>query len=273
MAVLDTLVNELLGSKTVNTLSETAGADKDQVTKLVTAAVPVLIAGMQQNSKTKDGAQSLADALDYHADDDTSDVAKAVKNADETDGKKIVQHVLGDNNKDITKGLSKQTGLSGKQVTTILALLAPVLLSLLGSQKKEDNTSSGGLSSMLGSLLLGNSSSQSQSSGIDLGSIAGALLGGSSSSSSGSGLGGILGSLLGTGSSSGTGDVVGGLLGSLLGGGTSSSSSAKKDTTSDLAGDLLGSLLGGSSTTSSSKKKKDTDAGDVLGDVLGSLLK
>ena len=85
------LISQLLGKKTVSALSETSGAESNQVTKLVTAALPILLAGMQNNAGTDEGAQSLAKALDQHAADDTADVAKAVKNADAADGKKIVK--------------------------------------------------------------------------------------------------------------------------------------------------------------------------------------
>ena len=244
------LISELLGKKTVSALSETSGAESGQVAQLVTAALPILLAGMKNNAGTEEGAKSLSKALDQHAATDTSDVAKAVKSVDAADGKKILDHVLGDNSKDIAKGLSKQTGLTSKQVVSILSTLAPVLLSLLGSKKQEDNAKESDLGGLIGSLLFGKDNSSSGSGGIDLGSIASALLGGGSSSSASSGGGLDLGSL------------VGGLLGGSDNGGKDES----------LAGGLLGSLLGGSST-GSGKKDDGKDAGDVLGSLLGSLLK
>lgn len=240
------LISQLLGKKTVSALSETSGAESNQVTKLVTAALPILLAGMQNNAGTDEGAQSLAKALDQHAADDTADVAKAVKNADAADGKKILDHVLGDNTKDITKGLSKQTGLTSKQVVGILSALAPVLLSLLGSKKQEEDAKESDLGGLLGSLLFGKQSSSN--SGLDLGSIASALLGGASDSKK---------------------DDDDSLLGSLVGGLLGGSDSDKKD--DSLAGGLLGSLLGSSS--SSGKKDADDGVGDALGSLLGSLLK
>ena len=38
-------------------------------------------------------------------------------------------------------------------------------------------------------------------------------------------------------------------------------------------GDLIGDLLGGDNKKKKSSKKKDNDAGEIIGDILGALLK
>ena len=87
--------------------------------------------------------------------------------------------------------ISKATGVTKGKTTTILALAAPLLLSLLGSQ----NSGSGsGLLGMLGGLLGGQTAqAQPQSSGL-----LGSLLGGSANSSA-SLASGLFSSLLGGG--------------------------------------------------------------------------
>lgn len=205
MALLDMLAGELLGTKSVGELGKSADASDEQVQQLVTKAIPLLLSGMYQNSSTDEGAQSLEKALDYHAPNTEKSTSAMLRKADIKDGKKIVKHVLGDNEKEVKKGLSQSTGLTQSQVSTLLGQLAPVVLSLVGSYKKEESrekADSSDLISVLGSALLGKEYQQVQpekQSGLNLMSLAGMLLGGSSQpkeQESGVNLSGLLMSLL-----------------------------------------------------------------------------
>lgn len=196
MKVSGSLTKQLLSDDSVKTLSKNSGATNKQVEKVVSAALPILMQGMKNNSKTKTGAESLLSALSSHAADDTSDISAFLKNADAKDGDKIVKHVLGGSKTDIEKALAKKSGASGTEVKSILSNLAPVLLSLLGSEAQSSNTSSSGIGSLLGGLL-GAEEEEEEDSGIDVGDIASLLLGGSSNSNSNtSSTGGILNLLL-----------------------------------------------------------------------------
>lgn len=206
MALLDMLAGELLGKKSVGELGKSANASDEQTQQLVTKALPLLLSGMYQNSSTDEGAKSLEKALDKHAPDAEKSTSAMLKKADIKDGKKIVKYVLGDNEKEVKEGLSKSTGLTQTQVTTMLGQLAPVVLSLVGNYKKEEKgkekADSSNLISVLGSALLGSGYQQVQpekQKGLNLMSLAGSLLGGSSQSkkqSGGADLSGLLMNLL-----------------------------------------------------------------------------
>ncbi len=182
MALLDTLAGELLGPKSVGELSKTAGASSEQTQQLVAAALPLLLSGMYQNSATPVGALSLSPALDRHAPEAQKSTSAMLRKADAQDGQKIVKHILGDDEKEVTRKLSKSTGLSQKQVSGMMGQLAPVVLSLIGSHKQEEQTASSGLAGLLGGALLGGGFQQTQQSGLNVANLAGALLGGSSGS-------------------------------------------------------------------------------------------
>lgn len=192
MALLDTLAGELLGPKSVGELSKTAGASSEQTQQLVAAALPLLLSGMYQNSATQEGAQSLSQALDRHAPDTQKSTSAMLRKADAQDGLKIVKHILGGDEKEVTRKLSQSTGLSQKQVSGMMGQLAPVVLSLVGNHKQEEQAASSGLAGLLGSALLGGGYQQAQQGGLNVANLAGALLGGSSSGS-GNLLSGLLG--------------------------------------------------------------------------------
>lgn len=206
MALLDMLAGELLGTKSVGELSKSAGASDDQVKQLVTKALPLFLSGMYQNSSTDEGAQALEKALDDHAPNAEKSTSSMLRKADVKDGQKIVEHVLGANEKEVTKGLSQSTGLTQTQVSTLLGQLAPVILSLVGNYKQEENgkekADSSNLLSVLGSALLGKEYQQVQpekQNGLNLMSLAGSLLGSSSQpkeQESGVNLSGLLMNLL-----------------------------------------------------------------------------
>ena len=133
-----------------------------------------------------------------------ANVGDFLKGADLKDGKKILGHVLGDNQNAMIEKIAGEAGVTKGKATSILALAAPLLLSLLGNQNSGNNML-GLLGGLLGmSLLSGNNNGG--------GLLSGLLGGGSSSSSQSSGL---LGSLLGGGSSSNE-SSSGGLFNSLL---------------------------------------------------------
>lgn len=140
-----------------------------------------MLQGLTGNSKSEEGAKSLAKALDTHAEKNT----KTVDEADEADGEKIVNHILGSKTKTVTKDIAGKTKLSSNQVMSILAICAPLLMSLLGNEKKSKGSKSKSdsldMTSLLTSLIGGGTSSKKDNDGIDLGDIAGLLLKTSSS--------------------------------------------------------------------------------------------
>ena len=206
MALLDMLAGELLGTKSVGELSKSANASNEQVKQLVTKALPLLLSGMYQNSSTDEGAKSLEKALDEHAPNAEKSTSAMLRKADIKDGNKIVKYVLGDSEKEVKKELAQSTGLTQTQVSALLGQLAPVVLSLVGNYKKEekgeDKADSPNLISILGSALLGKEYQQvkpEKQNGLNLISLAGSLLGGSSQSTeqeSGVNLSGLLMNLL-----------------------------------------------------------------------------
>ena len=225
----------LVGGDGIEALSSITKTDGSKVSAVLTEALPVLVGKMSDNASTKEGAASLNKALNEHKTGDVIDTAAFLKAADSKDGKKILGHILGDDQKAATKALSRKSGLSGSKVGTILTMVAPLLLSQLGNKKDDDDDS-----------------------GSSLGGLLGGLLGGGSSGAGGIGaslLGGLLGS---AGGSSGSGGLLGGLLGGLGGlfGGGKKEEKKDEESSGSALGGLLGGLFGGSSDDSSSSKKK-----------------
>ena len=143
MNLLNLLLGSMTSEDTVNTLSQKTGASSKQVSMLITLALPLLIKYLTKNASSQSGAQSLLGALMQHT--NKNSMADQVAQADEEDGKKILQHILGDRSTDVMNDLAGKTGLSGDQVSQLLGNLAPSMMSGLsaaankGSNQQSDD--------------------------------------------------------------------------------------------------------------------------------------
>ncbi len=147
--MIETLTKQLLSNELQKTLGKSVDAKPNNVAKLTELAVPTLLAGLGKNSSTKAGAASLLEALTQHEGTDVTNLAKALKGVDTTDGAKIIGHILGGNTENVQSNLAKESGLDITQVSGLLNQLAPLLMGALGQQKKSGALDVGNLSKML----------------------------------------------------------------------------------------------------------------------------
>ena len=135
MSLLETLLQSMTSTSSLNTMSKRTGGNNDQMAALITAALPILLKALTSNASTQSGAASLQEALGQHQ--ETGSIAEQFEEADEADGAKILQHILGGNSSSVMNGLSRQSGLSNDQVGSALGALAPVLLSSLSAASNQ----------------------------------------------------------------------------------------------------------------------------------------
>ena len=150
---LNALMGTLLSGDTIANMSQKTGASSQEVQNVLASALPALL----------NGAQAQANSAD------TADLTSFVQNIDMDDGAKIVGHLLGNQQTEITQTASQRAGLSSGSTGLILAAAAPLLMSLLGKQTSgNQNNNAMGIGSLLGSML----------GGADTTSLIGSLLGG-----------------------------------------------------------------------------------------------
>ena len=150
---LKKLAGTLLCSDSIKVLSDLTDASGKDVTKVLTQAIPVLLNGANEQAKDKKTADSFVSALSQHAKDDTKDLSKFMSNVDLKDGSKILTHLLGSDKENVLGDIAEKAGVSKKKTDSILSAIAPLLLSLLGQQKDEDDDKDSGIENLLGSLL------------------------------------------------------------------------------------------------------------------------
>jgi len=210
MASILDLLNSDLGKQLVNGASAQTGQPADKTSNVLSMALPFLIGAMKKNASTPDGAAGLLNALHGKHDGSILDnlgglFNGGVDDAVQKDGAGILGHILGGSQSNIENALSQKSGMDAASVAQILKVAAPILMGVLGKQTRQSNVSdSGGLGSLLGSMMGGQAASQDQSfieslldadgDGSIIDDVAGMVLGGSKKKG---GLGGLLGGLFG----------------------------------------------------------------------------
>ena len=196
MNLLEMLGGSLTQKESVDNIAKKSKSSNAQIIKLVALWLPLLMTYLTRNARKEGGTRSLANALGQHK--DTNSLASQIEDADTEDGEKILKHILGDDEDQVTKNLAKQAGMDQSQVISALDAMLPGIMS--------------GISSSASQAARKQKSGVDLSDGIDLTDIMG-MLGGSSASgkSSGMGLESLLGGFLGTGAPKKSADAARGI--------------------------------------------------------------
>lgn len=199
-------LQDILRQIPVDQIAGLLGTDRQTAQTAVEAAVPTLLAGMQNNAQASDGAASLESALGQHQ-DGLLEGGVDVSQVDTADGEKIVSHVFGGQQDQVASqlaGTSQFGGVGGDLIKKLLPILAPIVMSYLANKVlggRGQSSEAGGAGG---------------AGGLDLGGILGGILGGGAAAGGSGGMGGL-----------------GDLLGGLLGGGQPSSQAAVPDARQD----------------------------------------
>ena len=150
-SILDDLNGQLLSGGTVQEMSNQIGADPAATRQAVTAALPVLLGQLARNASAPDGAAALDGALGRDHDGSVlEDVPAAVRGFQSGPGASILRHVFGQRQPAVQSGLGKVSGLNAQQTQQLLAMLAPIVLGMLGRAKRQRGLDARGVADVLG---------------------------------------------------------------------------------------------------------------------------
>lgn len=170
MSSLLNLLHEQLGDRQIGEISRVIDADPESTRSAISAALPVLLAGLARNSSASDErAESLNRALEKDHDGGLLDdlgpllgMAGALlgggggggmpsRDAQPKafDGAGILEHILGGRREPVEQSVGKASGLDTSQIAKLLPLLAPIVMAALARVKKEQNLDGKGLATRL----------------------------------------------------------------------------------------------------------------------------
>ncbi|WP_452218712.1 DUF937 domain-containing protein [Lacinutrix undariae] len=208
--ILD-LLNGDLGKTLISGVAGQTQQSESKTQDVLTMALPVLMQAMKRNAATPEGAEGLMSAITNSKHDGSlldnlgGLFSGGVDDNVLSDGSKILGHVLGSKQDNVTTALGAKSGMDAGSVAQILKVAAPILMSMLSKKASQDSvSSSSGLEGLLGGLISGNSQDQEQSflesildadgDGSVIDDVAGMVLGGDKNKG---GIGGLLGGLFG----------------------------------------------------------------------------
>lgn len=194
-SVLDDLRSRLSGD-TVNDISRRIGADPAQTKQAIDAALPMLLAALGKEAADPERGDGLKQAIREDHDGSVVDNLGAYLSGQmsgrATNGNGILDHVLGERREPAVQALSSRSGLDFGTIASLLPLLAPIVMGMLGKKER-----GGGLSLDSITDALGRDTQRAANEQPDLGDLLGSVLGGGSGSAQGGGIGDVLGSIFG----------------------------------------------------------------------------
>ncbi len=145
------LIKNSIGEQAVEQVAKNVGGNKQATQRAIAAAIPMLLSALQKNTKSRRGAESLANALEKDHDGGILNNLGSLlgQSSHQSTGERILGHVLGRRTDNVSNQLGKATGLGSADVTKILANLAPVVLGAVGQAKRQNNLGVSGLQDML----------------------------------------------------------------------------------------------------------------------------
>jgi hypothetical protein len=148
MSLLDQL-KQSIGPEALQQISAQLGTDHNATNSAVNAALPMLVGALAGNASTPAGASALNTALDSHDGSALNNIS-GILSGHGGMGASILSHVLGGNQTAVTTGIGAASGLDASKVTSLLAMLAPIVMGALGKARTTNGLDAGGLASMLG---------------------------------------------------------------------------------------------------------------------------
>ena len=196
-------LDDILTQVPIDDIAAKLGVSHDVAKAAVEQGGAVLLGGLAKNAETESGSAAIQNALKKH---EGKTGAAKVDDIDQADGGKIVSHILGAKEKEVTATLTESKATAGIDFGKLLPILAPIVMGLIANANKGKTQKA--------------DAGAEQESGGGIGDLIGGILGGGNSSGSGGGgIGDVLGGILGGGGSKGGDGIdLGGLLGGLLGG-------------------------------------------------------
>ena len=156
----------LLQGQDIGNLASQVGGNEGEAKNGVMAALPAMLAALGKNAGTEKGAEELNNALEKKHDGSILDnLSGYLSNPYLKDGAGILNHLFGNQTSNVANAVSQSSGLDTNGSMKMLQMLAPILMGILGQQKKQNNLDAKGLGNLT-SMLASNFGSEAGTSGI-----------------------------------------------------------------------------------------------------------
>ena len=144
---LNSIIN-LLQGQDLQELASKVGGNEEEVKSGLGIALPAMLEALNKNTNTPEGAESLNKALENHDGSILNNVMGFLDNPQSEDGLGILGHLFGNSTSNVAQAVSKSSGLDQNNSMQLLMTVAPLVLGMLGKQKKQNNLDANGLNGL-----------------------------------------------------------------------------------------------------------------------------
>ena len=149
-------VMQFLTPDMVSKIARTFGIDPDVAQKVVSAAVPVILASFAGLAAKPAGAQQLSQTLEQQRPDMLSQIASAIGGPDQKTiadtGSGMLSTLLGGGNLNgLSSAVGDFAGINQSAGKSVLGLIAPMVMGVLGQQQRSGGLDANGLANLLAS--------------------------------------------------------------------------------------------------------------------------
>lgn len=134
----------------IELISKKLNIEEEKVRSIVTIGIPVLLKALSKNTKDPKEAEEVSEAIaEDHDGSILGDLTSLFGDDTQTDGGKILKHILGEKLPSTTKTIAEKTDTKSVDVKNILVTLAPLIMGTLGRQQKEENLDTEGTKQLI----------------------------------------------------------------------------------------------------------------------------
>ncbi len=145
-------VSEQIGSDQINAIANRLGASPEQTEQAIQMALPTLLAALAKNAENEDGAAQLHAAVSRDHDGSILErlggMFEGSANQSSSAGS-LLARILGSRQSRVEQGIGKAAGLDVMKAGSLLAMLAPIVMGIIGRQTRGGKMDSGALAGML----------------------------------------------------------------------------------------------------------------------------
>ncbi|HEV8082273.1 MAG TPA: OmpA family protein [Chitinophagaceae bacterium] len=146
--ILDSVMN-LITPNHIDNASQHLGESNAGITKAIGVGLPTILAGLISRVEKGEGSSVLNEAVQADKNPEYSNVSSLFGGTASGAGTSWLSSLFGSSHNTVTDSIGKYSGIKSSSATSVLGMLAPLVLSFLGRHASTNNLSSGSLSSLL----------------------------------------------------------------------------------------------------------------------------
>ena len=140
MNLLNTILESGLDENILSSLSNKSGIDTNSVQSLISELAPKLLNGAKQNLAADSDSSELINMISNTNLDNLKENANEIDSLDNINMLGQLFSSLNENENDVAKELSSKSGIDASSISSLLPLIAPLIMGALNKQTNLDQT-------------------------------------------------------------------------------------------------------------------------------------